>query len=73
MAGNSFSTAKGTVIGWGLTEVSGEPADVLQEINVFIISNDECGRKGYDNITPKKICAEVPGSSKGTCFVRVIS
>ena len=39
-----------TVTGWGSTAYGGSPSSTLQEVNVTVISNDECSSAYGDRI-----------------------
>ncbi|TNN46400.1 Transmembrane protease serine 9 [Liparis tanakae] len=55
------------VIGFGLTHPNAfTGSDVLQEVNVPIVGNKECGC-AYDGITPNMICAGLREGGKDAC------
>uniref|UniRef100_A0AAV1UQE8 Peptidase S1 domain-containing protein n=1 Tax=Peronospora matthiolae TaxID=2874970 RepID=A0AAV1UQE8_9STRA len=57
---NKVGTAA-TVRGWGITE-NGSQSSKLEEVDVRIISNDECSKQYKDRITETMLCA---GNGKG--------
>uniref|UniRef100_M4BNK7 Peptidase S1 domain-containing protein n=1 Tax=Hyaloperonospora arabidopsidis (strain Emoy2) TaxID=559515 RepID=M4BNK7_HYAAE len=57
---NKVGTAA-TVRGWGITE-NGSQSSKLEEVDVRIISNDECSKQYKDRITESMLCA---GSGQG--------
>lgn len=63
----------GTVTGWGATAEYGATSKVLREVNVPIISNDDCRKTKYGNkITANMMCAGFVGKgAKDACQVIV--
>ncbi|CAB3371675.1 Hypothetical predicted protein [Cloeon dipterum] len=66
----SFLQTEATVIGWGLNATGGSLLPVLQEVGIFILSDEEC----YDiyntyngNYNPNNVCAGVREGGKGEC------
>ncbi|XP_051784145.1 granzyme A-like isoform X1 [Erpetoichthys calabaricus] len=57
------------IAGWGKTEYNGNPAEALQEVNVKVISNEECnGTDSYNGIlTPSMMCAGEQNGGKDVC------
>ncbi|XP_040574608.2 venom protease [Lepeophtheirus salmonis] len=45
-----------TITGWGRLNETGPQPDILQEVNVPVITNDVC-KKSYKTLTPRLICA----------------
>ncbi|XP_064480505.1 plasma kallikrein-like isoform X2 [Ornithodoros turicata] len=59
-----------TATGWGLTENGGTTADILQKVDLPILTNDECALAFAEhqlNITDDMICAGYKEGGKGTC------
>ena len=57
-----------TAAGWGVTENHDHISDPLREVDVPIMSNDNCNNV-YGLITDGHICTNSAGG-KGTCYVR---
>ncbi|XP_025834019.1 trypsin-1-like isoform X2 [Agrilus planipennis] len=67
-AGRSYSGQSGVVIGWGATVENGHIATKLREVEVPILSNEECKKTGYGNrITDNMLCAGYPEGMKDSC------
>ncbi|KAG2466074.1 GRAA protein, partial [Polypterus senegalus] len=60
------------IAGWGKTEYNGNPAKALQEVNVKVISREECnGTDSYNGIlTPSMMCAGEQSGGKDVCQVK---
>ncbi|KAI1289965.1 Clotting factor B [Halotydeus destructor] len=66
-----------SLVGWGTTSFGGEVADVLQEVEVLVVSNEECNENyttiegsavSYpDGINHNFICAGMPEGGKDSC------
>lgn len=56
-----------TAIGWGRTSTSGSISPVLKQVEMTIISNDECTTTLDDDVTDATICAGVRGQPEGLC------
>jgi len=58
-----------TVVGWGDTSEGGQSSDVLREVDVPIISNDDCNSKQMYNgdIFDDMICAGYAAGGKDSC------
>ena len=56
--------SKTTVMGWGVTELN-EPSEILLEVEVDIVSNDDCNSSYSGGITNDMVCAASPG--KDSC------
>jgi len=54
------------ILGWGTTTEGGIPSLVLREVDVPIISNEECNQY-YSTITDTMLCAYVDGGGKDSC------
>ena len=50
---SDYSNQTATTTGWGDTTVEGEPSEVLKEVNVTVLSNDDC-TKAYPANTIQK-------------------
>ncbi|XP_039750561.1 trypsin-like [Pararge aegeria] len=58
LAGLSYNNETALVAGWGTTEEGGSVSNTLQEVQVPIISNNECRLTAYKNrITENMLCA----------------
>nr|XP_029722514.1 chymotrypsin-1-like [Aedes albopictus] len=55
-----------TLIGWGLNgdEVA---QSILQQVDYYVVPNEECDQIHSDKIFPQHICAAYPGGGKGQC------
>ncbi|XP_064480507.1 plasma kallikrein-like isoform X1 [Ornithodoros turicata] len=65
-----YTSVTCTTSGWGLTENHGTTADILQKVDLPILSNDECALAYAThqlNITDDMICAGYKEGGKGTC------
>ncbi|XP_060889437.1 duodenase-1-like [Labrus mixtus] len=59
--------AKCSVAGWGATETSGRPTDVLQEVDVSVVDYETCERTWKVNLPANVICAGGYKTDKGFC------
>lgn len=57
-----------TVTGWGALSEIGASADVLQEVQVPIVSNADCNAVYWDGITENMICAGYVEGGKDACY-----
>ena len=56
------------VTGWGLTDERGGFPDKLQEVAVRLMEKSKCKTyKGYENVSPRMICAGYEGGKKDAC------
>merc|ERR1712126_69134 len=63
---NLYVGSVATVTGWGTTSSGGSQPDVLQEVDVTVISNSQCeGNYGSSSITSAMVCAADTG--KDSC------
>ncbi|XP_066142745.1 venom serine protease 34-like isoform X2 [Euwallacea fornicatus] len=62
---NTFEEENVTVIGWGHKEFSGINSDILQEVNLDIISNQMCRTQGNFTVSSSQICTYT--SNKDAC------
>jgi len=64
---NSKSMA--VVSGWGTLKSGGNPPDILQYVNVPLMTNDDCKKTGYgtSNILPSMVCAGYAKGGKDSC------
>lgn len=53
-----------TAAGWGTLSSGGEAPDAIQEVNLGVVSLEECSA-AYGSLTPAMMCASYPG--KDTC------
>jgi uncharacterized repeat protein (TIGR01451 family) len=58
--------ATATVTGWGTLSSGGSAPDILQEVEVPIISNTDCGQK-ISGITANMLCAGYDAGGKDSC------
>jgi len=68
--GNDYSGVTATVTGWGTTSSGGSQSKTLLEVDVGVISNNQCSNDyGYSSswITDTMLCAVVPGGGKDAC------
>ncbi len=63
-----------TAVGWGLTEVdpktgepAGDPSSELQEVNVPVVSNEQCNTAYFGGITNLMLCAGLEKGGKDSC------
>ena len=56
-----------TAIGWGRTSTSGSISPQLKQLEMEIISNDDCSTTLADDVTDATICAGVRGQPEGLC------
>merc|ERR1712106_41366 len=61
-----------TVIGWGRVTYGGATANALREVDVNVLSNDDCGTNSNyvyapEEITDRMLCANVEGGGKDAC------
>uniref|UniRef100_A0A1A9VEE8 Peptidase S1 domain-containing protein n=1 Tax=Glossina austeni TaxID=7395 RepID=A0A1A9VEE8_GLOAU len=67
--GKSFKGEIGIVTGWGALRVGGPTSDSLQEVQVPIMSQDDCrqSRYGPSRITDNMLCAGYEEGKKDSC------
>merc|ERR1712129_366331 len=67
MGENSKSMA--VVSGWGTLKSDGKLPDILQYVNVPLMTNDDCKKTGYgpNNILPSMVCAGYAKGGKDSC------
>nr|XP_017005930.2 trypsin-1 [Drosophila takahashii] len=66
--GRSFKGENGIVTGWGALKVGGPTSDTLQEVQVPILSQDECRKSRYGNkITDNMLCGGYDEGGKDSC------
>jgi secreted trypsin-like serine protease len=65
----SYAGYLATTSGWGTTSSGGNTASKLREVEVKVISNQECQDMGYkpEWITSQMMCAGVGGGGKDSC------
>ncbi|XP_058054720.1 chymotrypsin-1-like [Anopheles bellator] len=56
-----------TLIGWGRNASDGPVQTTLQQVDYFVVPNDQCNVIHSDHIYPTQICAAEPGGGKGQC------
>jgi len=67
---NTYAGETATVTGWGTTSSGGSTSNTLNEVDVTVLTNDDCGNSyGYwpSDITNKMLCANVDGGGKDSC------
>lgn len=57
-----------TATGWGRVSTEGDPANILQEVELPIISNSDCNQAFGGGITDNMICAGYDAGGKDTCY-----
>ncbi|XP_023173479.2 trypsin [Drosophila hydei] len=66
--GRSFKGETGVVTGWGAIKVGGPTSDTLQEVQVPILSQDDCRKSRYGNkITDNMLCGGYDEGGKDSC------
>ncbi|XP_050548446.1 cationic trypsin-3-like, partial [Daktulosphaira vitifoliae] len=67
----SYEGSKGTVIGWGRLGERKKSSNILQKVEVPIISNEDCKGMGYapEKITGNMICAGFKEGQQDACQV----
>lgn len=66
--GDSVEVANTTTAGWGVTsESSWRLPDILQKVDVPLVSREECGKSYPNQITERMICAGYKGGGKDSC------
>ncbi|XP_014085764.2 trypsin-1 [Bactrocera oleae] len=67
--GKSFKGETAVVTGWGAIKVGGPTADTLQEVQVPIMSQEDCrkSRYGATRITDNMLCAGFDEGKKDSC------
>jgi len=65
----SYEGIRGTVIGWGRLGERKKSSNILQKVDVPIISNEECKEMGYapEKITRNMICAGYKEGEQDAC------
>ncbi|XP_047520561.1 venom serine protease-like [Pieris napi] len=58
--GSDFTGAKLTILGWGTIFIGGPKSDVLQKVQVDVISQNDCS-KYVSSLTPRQLCTYTPG------------
>ncbi|CAO1433720.1 unnamed protein product [Diamesa tonsa] len=67
--GLSFSGYDGVVTGWGTTSEGGEVSNTLQQVEVPVLSNNDCKKSAYaaTRITDNMLCAGFKEGKKDSC------
>lgn len=62
---------KATASGWGTLEEDGKPACILREVELPVMSNEQCKRTKYENemISENMMCAGYTHGDKDSCQV----
>ncbi|GLH06209.1 Hypodermin-B [Gryllus bimaculatus] len=55
------------VTGWGLLKSGGSLATVLQEVEVPVVSPEDCNNVYWGSITPRMLCAGYPEGGRDAC------
>lgn len=64
----NFTDRVVTATGWGTTTFGGRRSDILQKVNLNVISNTDCKKVyGNDSIRPDQLCTQ--GKGKDACQV----
>ncbi|XP_043520577.1 trypsin 5G1-like [Frieseomelitta varia] len=65
----SVAGIRATITGWGATREGGSTSDVLQSVDVPIVSKSSCNDayKSYGGLPAGQICAAVPNGGKDAC------
>jgi len=67
---NDFAAQVATVTGWGTLQEGGGLSSTLQEVDLNILTNDQC-KNDYDyspsDITDSMLCANIPGGGADAC------
>ena len=67
---NTYNNYGAIVTGWGATEFGGPGSNTLQEVEVNVLSNDEC-KNDYsyepDELTEQMLCANIVGGGHDSC------
>merc|ERR1712142_109104 len=67
---NDYNNFVATVTGWGTTSSGGSTSSKLREVDVEVLTNDECKNDyGYSrsDVTSQMLCANVNGGGKDAC------
>ncbi|XP_050672335.1 trypsin-like isoform X2 [Leptidea sinapis] len=56
-----------TVSGWGTTSENGETSDLLKEVELFVVSDEECRKHYGSRLTPRMFCAGFDKGGRDTC------
>lgn len=70
VAEETYVGVRGIASGWGTLKEDGKPSCVLQEVEVPVISNEECRNTNYSSkmISDNMMCAGYPATGqKDTC------
>lgn len=72
---SSYEGIKGTVIGWGRLGERKKSSNILQKVDVPIISNEDCKDMGYspEKITNNMICAGYKDGQYDACQVLMMN
>lgn len=71
----AYEGIKGTVIGWGRLGERKKSSNILQKVEVPIISNEDCKYMGYspEKITNNMICAGYKEGQQDACQVPLLT
>lgn len=63
-----------TATGWGTLKEDGSPSCTLQEVDLRVMSNEECKNTNYDEsvISDKMLCAGDVLGGKDSCQVKIV-
>lgn len=65
-----------TAAGWGTLKEDGKPSCLLQEVQVPVLSNEECRKTNYSSkmISDNMLCAGYPETGKkDSCQVKTVA
>lgn len=70
----SFASSTGIVTGWGVKKTGGSTSPTLQEVEVPIMTNDDCKKSAYGKtrITENMLCAGYAEGEKDSCQVKIV-
>lgn len=70
--GDKYEGKSAIASGWGTLKESGKPACILQEVELPVMSNEECKQTNYSAsmISDNMLCAGYPEGLKDSCQVR---
>ena len=61
-----------TVTGWGATSEGGDLGEILQKVDVPVVSDEDCrGSYGQEDVADSMICAGLDAGGKDSCQVMI--
>lgn len=72
---NDYVRTKAVASGWGTLHEHGKPSCILQEVEVPVMSLQDCRNTSYDPdmISDNMLCAGYPEGQRDSCQVRYFS